>query len=310
MTNYRDYDPLMGTGYFDIWLEGTSFSTPASGTFVASLFRTIYDGSSGTFTISQGGGPMSQGATNGLRWNQTAAGSGGTARMIEARIEDGTIFNADKATLSFYIVASQDGVPVQAEVVQFFGSGGNPNGPGGNASSDVTVLSKWFCATQGITLHTFTMDVPSTAGKYFGANFDDCLKVRIKFPANNTFDVTLHELRIERGPERTPFSHVPLALKWTHINRQIQVLSISMGGNAPGANTYLYESLPFRGNMRRVPTVSWAGATRGNLYTGAPENGAPVATYMKDFGGCAYIRSAGAGAFYAIDEYLKLDARL
>lgn len=311
MTEYRDYDPLLGTGYFDVWMEGNSFSNPASGSFAATLFRIIYDGTAGTFTVSQAGGPYSLGATNGIRWNQSVAGVGGSVKMIEARIEDATTFNQDEATLSFYASAAQDGTTCQIEVVQFFGSGGNPNGPSGNASADVVVYSEWFTASsQGPKLKTFTFPVPSTQGKYFGVNMDDCLKVRVKFPHLSTFDVTLNELRIERGPVRTPFSHVPLSLKRAYIDRYLQVLNIHIGSHAAAANVYHYQSIPFKAHMRRVPTCTWSGNTRANLFATAPENGLPTVTYMKNFGGCVYIRSAAAGAFYAIDEYLKMDARL
>lgn len=305
MADYRDYDPLMGTGYFDVWLEGTSFDNQANGSFAATLTRVVYDGSAGTFNVSQAGGPLSLGATNGLRWNQTVAGSGGTCRMIEPRIEDATTFNNDQATLSFYVSSAVSGVPMQVEIVQFFGSGGNANGPGGNASADVTVFSDWFVAEQSTELRSFTFAVPSTAGKYFGANYDDCLKVRIKYPFASTFDVSVHELRLERGSVRTPFQAIPLSLKRNYIDRYIQVLSMHLGGNAASAGAYLYQSIPFKTHMRRIPTATWSGSTRANL-----SGGVPVVTYMKNFGGCAYISSAAAGAFYALDEYLKLDARL
>lgn len=306
MTEYRDHDPLLGTGYFDVWMEGNSFSNPASGDFAATLFRTLYDGSCGTFTVSQSGGPLAQGAGNGLRWNQTAAGSGSTYRMLEARIEDASTFNSDQATLSFYLSAAVAGVPIQVEVVQFFGSGGNANGPGGNASSDVVALSDWTVATQTPFLVQAPFTMPSTAAKYFGANIDDCLKVRIKYPATGTFDVTINELRLERGPCRTSFSQVPLSLKHGYIDRYLQILNMHLGSNAAGASAYLYQSIPFKAAMRRVPTATWTGSTRQNLGSG----GAPLQTYMKNFGGAAYIVSAAAGAFYALDEYLKLDARL
>lgn len=311
MTTYRDYDPMMGVGYFDVWMEGNSFSNPASGSFAATLFRIVYDGTAGTFTVSQAGGPYSLGATNGIRWNQSVAGTGGSVKMIEARIEDATLFNQDNATVSFYASAATDGTPFQVEVVQFFGSGGNPSGPGGNASSDVVAKSEWFTASSaGPSLKTLTFAMPSTQGKYFGVNMDDCLKVRFKFPHTSAFDVTLNEFRIERGSERTPFSHVPLSLKRGYIDRYLQVLNIHIGSHAAAANVYHYQSIPFRANMRRIPTPSWSGNLRANLFASAPENGLPVATYLKQFGGSAYIRSAAAGAFYALDEYLKLDARL
>ena len=298
--SYRDYDPLMGVGYFDVWMEGASFTNPASGSFAATLFRVVYDGAPGSFVVAQSGGPSTVGATNGLRWQQTAAGSGGTVRMIEARIEDATTFNNDMAMLSFYASAAQDGTPCEVEVVQFFGSGA------GNPSGDVLALTQAFVADQAVALKTFSFPMPSTQSKMFGSNWDDCVKVRIKYPLATTFDVTVNELRFERGPVKTPFQYVPLSLKRAHIDRYLQVLNLHLGGNATGAGSYIYQSLPFKAHMRRVPTTSWSGANRRNLGSG----GAPIVTYMKNFGGCAYIVSAAAGAFYALDEYLKMDARL
>jgi hypothetical protein len=152
--------------------------------------------------------------------------------------------------------------------------------------------------------------MPSTQTKLFGSDYNDHLKVRVKLPPNATFDIVIREMRLERGPVRSPFSHVPLALKHALLDRFIQVLNFSISGVAAAADEYVYVPIPFRTPMRRVPTTSWSGPNRTNLHAGAPEYGAPGAAYMKSFGGSAYIRSAAAGPFSGIDQYLKLDARL
>jgi hypothetical protein len=299
----HDFDPMMGLGYFDVWIDATSLSTPASGSIAASVSRILYDGTPGTFVIDQAGGPLSVGASNGLRWNQTVAGAGSTYRMLETRIEDASTFNADNATLSFYASASVDGVPCTVEIVQFFGSGGSP-------SSDVIVLSQGITVNSANTVQQFTVSMPSTAAKMFGSNWDDCIKVRVKFPPTSTFTVALQEMVFKRGSVRQRFSQVPLALKHQYLERYIQYHGVSIGFVAQAANAYLYQSLPFKTEMRAVPSVTFFGSNRTNLYASAPENGAPVATYVTTYGASVYIRSASAGVFSALQEIVRLDARL
>lgn len=300
----RDYECMMGMGYFNIWLEGTTFSSPATDTYVATLWQAQYDGTSGTFTVDQAGGPLTTGAYNGIRWRQTVAGSGSAYRQLEMRVEDATTYNNGKATLSFLVQCETGTVACTAKVTQFFGTGGSP-------SSDVVALSQAFTATTSWQRFSFTFDMGSTASKTFGSNIDDCLKVAIQFPATDTFNVALQEVKLERGAIRTPFSAVPLAVQHAYVERYIQFLGVSLGFTAGAADEYVYDAVPFKTEMRKIPDTSWAdlsGASVSNLH--ASLSSRPALTYIEKYCATAYIRSAAAGACTAIGQQLTLDARL
>ena len=299
----RDYEAMMGMGYFNVWLTGNTFASPATNSFVASNWRVIYDGTAGTFVVDQAGGPFSVGATNGLRWNQTVAGTGDTYRTVEYRIEDATTYNNGKATLSCFLTGAT-AFNVKLEVVQFFGTGGSP-------SSAVVCGDQTFAVTTSTKRFSLTVDMPSTASKTFGSNFDDCVKIRVYFPTNAVFNCVINELKFERGPIRTPFMAVPLALQYAYLARYIQFSSVSIGFNATGAGQYQYAPIPFNGELRRAPTVTFfnlSGASVGNL--DASLSSRPATTYLQRYAATAYIFSAAAGACFALGQGVQLDARL
>lgn len=294
-------DAMVGAGDFDIWDEGNSFSSPTTGTYVADLWKVLYDGTAGTFTISQYGGPLSAGAGNGLEWDQTIAGSGSTYRLIQFNLEDASQFNGQTVTLSFYATASAN-TTVTAGMAQYFGSGGTP-------SPEVTVGSQSFTVTTTPTLYTWTVAVPSTAGKTFGTNFNDYLKIQFYLPVTSTFDVRFQQVKLNRGTVANWYQ-VPLYAKHAFINRYLQFIPMSMGSTASAAGQYIYTQIPFRAQMRAVPsiTVNYAllpGAGSANL----GGSGIMAATSVVKYGGTMYIQSAASGAFYDIGRLIRLDAR-
>lgn len=297
----RDYEALMGMGSFNVWLEGTSFSSPANNSFVASLWRAQYDGTAGTFSVDQAGGPLSVGAFNGIRWNQTVAGSGSTYRQLEYRIEDATTYNNGKATLSFIASCEAGTVNVSASVRQFFGSGGSP-------SADVVVATKTFTVTTTPQRFDLTVDMPSTASKTFGSNFDDCLKLSIGFPATGVFNVALQQVRFERGAIRSVFQATPLALQYTHIDRYLQFVPLSIVGRAVGAGEQTHTPIPFKSEMRRAPTITVDGAALSGAVTNV--TGGVQTNYAQRYGAMAFIQSTGAGVYSATGQLIKMDARI
>jgi hypothetical protein len=264
---------------------------------VASLWQVLYDGSAGSFVVDQAGGPFSVGASNGLRWNQTSAGSS-TYRVLEFHVEDASTFNNGDATFSFYATGAA-ATTIGAEIVQNFGTGGSP-------SAEVQAAYDEFSVTTTPQLFSLTAAMPSTASKTFGSNMNDFVKLRFYFPASSTFNVVLQQARFERGSAVTPFQQVPLSLKHAYIERYIQFTKLSLGAKADFAGEYLYVPVPFRTKMRAAPTISSVGSTRGNL----GGTGAPAFVGSAPYGASAYIQSGSGGAYYAVDEIVMLDARL
>ncbi len=295
----RDFDALMGVGSFNIWLEGTTFNNPTSGKYAASLWKILYDGTPGTFVVDQAGGPFSVGASNGLRWNQTAAGSGDTFRLLEFRVEDASTFNNGKATLSFFTTGATS-FNIRADVVQFFGTGGSP-------SADVVCGSKVVAVTTSTTRTVLTVDMPSTASKTFGTTMDDCVKIRLYLPTNTTFNCVFNECRFERGSIRSVFSQIPLSMEHGYIDRYLQYSVVSLGATATAINQYIYGNINYKCEMRTPPVITWAtlsGGTTSNTGAGV------AATFIQKYGATAFIYSAAAGPFFSLGQQAKLDARL
>lgn len=292
------YEAMQGMGDFDIWMDGTSFANPASGTYVASLWLALYDGSAGTFTISQNGGPLTTGAPNGCEWNQTVAGAGDSYRILEYRIEDGSFFNGRNAILSFYANAAAP-TTIQVAVRQFFGTGGSP-------SADVVATTQTVNLTTGIQQYQIPVAMPATSGKTFGSTLNDCVKIQFLMPTNATFDVVLRQVAFDLGARLLPFRQVPLPVKHNHISRYLQYTIVSLGATATGAGQFIYCPVPFKAEMRRVPTTflsTVAGASNANCTT-------TTLTHVNRYGATAYISSSAAGAFYDIGRQIRLDARL
>lgn len=298
---YDEEDAIVN-GAFVYWPEGTLFNDPVSGSHLAGVHKILYDGTSGTFEASLGGGPLSVGATNGLRWHQIAAGVGSTFRLLEHRIEDASVFNSTKATLSWgFTNSGASPVTVSVYLIQYFGSGGSP-------SADVTIGSKaGISVPVGSSRHVLTVDVPSTAGKTFGSNFNDCVKVQFYLPPTGVFDLTWWEMKYQRGPVRTPYKIIKYNEIIKAVERFVCIKRIALSGLAAGAGEYAYEMVmvaPMRGAA--APTVTYSFGTKINLDALDPRT-----NFSEQTTGCVsvYVQSAAAGAFYG-EGYVKLDTRL
>lgn len=301
---FQGFEATVGAGSFVFWLTGTVFNNPVSGSYVATLWKVIYDGTVGTCVVEQNGGPLAPGAPNNLEWSQTVAGAGDTVRYLMYPIEDGSVYNNQTATLSFYAYAGSGAPTITAEVVQFFGTGGAPSAP-------VVVASQNFVLSGAVTQYVITMNVPSTAGKTFGSNFDDSLQIRLHVPINATFDIVFSEVKLENTPAVTPFSPIPYAIMAANIERYLQFTIIDIGFTAAAAGQFTYSTIPYKTAMRKAPAITWftvAGGSVGNLDAGLA--GRPGLQFLQNYGGGCYIESAAAGACFAIGQAAMLDARL
>lgn len=291
-----DYEQMMGLGDFEIWREGDNFNNPTSGTHVASLWQTLYDGTAGTFTVGQSDGPLAVGAKNGIRWNQTTVGAGAhTYRILEYHIEDATTFNNDNGTLSFYAKAGAS-TDIDVELVQNFGTGGSP-------SSEVQVVIDTKTATTTEQQFSITGAFPSTEGKTFGTDFNDFVKLRFYLPASSTFDIILRQARFQRGDEIAPWQHIPQALKQAYLDRYLQFTKISLQGKATAANERTYGTIPYKAEMRKVPDVTFT-------HTATSNTGGMTTGQIEKYAATALIESNASGTYYDRNAIVKLDARL
>ena len=185
---------------FGIWQRGTSFSSPASGTYTADRWLTAFDGTAGTYTISQqtftpGTAPVSgyEGSFF-LRYAVTNAGTGGSVRAIDQRIEDVRTFAGQTVNISFWAKADASR-SIGVQLLQTFGSGG---------SSAVTTSATSQTATTSWARYTTSVAVPSISGKTIGTS--SYLALRLTIPYGTTSTVDFWGVQVEQGSTATAFA--------------------------------------------------------------------------------------------------------
>jgi hypothetical protein len=189
-------------GDFGVWQRGTSF-TPTSGSFTADRWRNYFDGSGSTRTYSQqtftpGSAPVAgYEGTYFLRLNQSVAGSGGTYNELDHAIESVRTFAGQTVTLSFWAKAESSTTTGSINLRQAFVSA-SPN-VDNIITSSVSLTTNW-------QRFSFTMTLPSVAGKTISSNASDYLQVIWSLPLNATFTIDTWGWQLEAGSVATPFT--------------------------------------------------------------------------------------------------------
>lgn len=191
-------------GNFDFWQRSTSFSTPATSTYTSDRFRLDYDGTIGTFVISQqvfslGQTQVPNEPTYFMRWNQTAAGSASTLRSFRQRIESVRTLAGKTITLSFYAKADS-ARSVSTTIQQFFGTGGSPTATAGTTTQTANLTTAW-------QKFTFVFNLSSIAGTTLGTNGDDCLEIVFKLPLNTTMTIDVAQIMVNEGASAAPWAY-------------------------------------------------------------------------------------------------------
>lgn len=233
-------------GDFVVAGRGTSFSTPSNGAYTLDRWLTEYDGSIGSFTLSQQihtPGAVTDEPANFLRWNQTAAGSGSTVRNLVHRIEDVRQLAGKAAALTFWAKADS-GRSVSIDPRQNFGGGG---------SGEVTITP-----VSGGTLSLTTSwqqfkmqcNVPSIAGKTIGT--DSFFRLIFNLPINTTMMIDISHVQLEES-DSTPFEQRPVDLE----RKLCEYFYRTMPVFVPTDPTIVNVNMPV---MRKAPTIAGGGA--------------------------------------------------
>lgn len=182
-------------GRVNYWKNGTSFSSPSTGTETADGWFVDFDGTIGTFAISRqtftpGDTSVDGQPTYYYRWDHSVAGSGSTIRRIKVPIPNARWQNGKKFSRSVWMKA-EAAHTIPMKIVQNFGTGGGP-------SADVTVVSQNCSVTT--SWQKFKIEgqaMPSVTGKTFGSNADDAIVLYLELPLNTvmTIDVACDDLR-------------------------------------------------------------------------------------------------------------------
>jgi hypothetical protein len=314
-------------GAFDFWQRGTSFTNPASDTYVADRFKQFTGGTGATriFTreaFTPGVAPVAGVESQFfLRMNQTVAGTGDTFNQIHQSIEDVRTFAGQTVTVSFYAKAAA-AITITPTLEQIFGSGG---------SSSVVTFGSGVSVTTSWQRFTRTISLPSVAGRTIGTN--SRLGLAILVPNNATFTLDIWGVQVEAGSVATPFRRAANTLQGELA--ACQRYAVVYGGSsiyervcmgASPSTTVAYLTLATPVEMRAIPTLSISslshfqvvvlgvgGVTFSSIQIDTAESGKKALAISGIFPTNASFGSSKAVAFAAnntLDAKLILSAEL
>jgi hypothetical protein len=241
-------------GGFTIWQQGTSFTNPANGSYLASQWRLVWDGSGAARMVTRESagygvtGLPVEGASF-LRIAQTAAGTGASVNILQQPVEGAATISARAVTLSCYLRAAAPTTLQSIYLAQTFGTGGAPSAP--------VVVDLVSGLVVGTTWQRFelTATLPSLSGKTLGSNADDALVIGFRLPVNATFTVDLALVQLEQGPSATPFEQRPETLELSLCERYWQAGRVGLDVYEE-ANRLSREMVRFRVPMRATPIIT------------------------------------------------------
>ena len=233
-------------GNFDIWQRGTSFSNP-NDTYTADRFLVVPGGGTTGDTVSQqtftpGQTDVPGEPTYFLRF---AVGATSANRVMHHRVEDVRTFAGQTCTLSFYAKAST-AHSSSVEFGQNFGSGG---------SSAVTTSPVSYTMSTSWQKFTFTVTLPSIAGKTIGSSSYLYVAFIRSLPASSV-SIDIAQMQFEKGPQATAFDYRPYTTELALCQRYYFVLpgfyieGYANAGSIRAVNT----PMTFPVQMRTTPT--------------------------------------------------------
>ncbi|MBD1878384.1 hypothetical protein [Coleofasciculus sp. FACHB-T130] len=287
-------------GGFYSALAGTSFSAVGR---TIEMWNNATFGTGGAATTSRQSFTAGQANVPGnpkffWRWSQTTGGTI-TNPELQSAIENAETLAGEYATVSFWAKAANN-LQVSFGIRQVFGTGGSP-------SASVDTGLQTFENTSNWQKFTYTLLMPSVAGKTFGTDANSSLlRLRWVFPLSSTFTFDLADVKFEAGEIDTPVERLYDYDAW-RIARYYQSLRPSARFVAAAANHIGEVPIPIQRIMRNTPAATLVnGGARVNQAAGYPATGSVTSA-----GGRFLISAAAAGDCYALaPETLILDARL
>lgn len=205
-----DVGNFLPNGGFYAWNNGTSFSTPATGTETADNVKVEYDGTIGAFSASRQTFTLGQTDVVGgpkyyYRWDQSSAGSGSTYRRIRIKVPNVGKYAGEKVIASAYLKADSART-VNVNLIQHFGTGGLP-------SAEVNAATEAWAVTTSWTRFDVSATLASVAGKTLGGNNDDGLIFEFSLPVNTSMTIDIAMAVVEFGDVITR-AHDKLPWRW------------------------------------------------------------------------------------------------
>jgi len=247
-------------GRMEIAQRGVSLTTPASNSYLLDRWRINYNGSGSAFTVTQEAVTdstlLDAGIRNSMKITRGTAGTGGSFRQLQQRIEGVHHFSGREVNISFYAKADSSRT-LTLLLSQNFGTGGSPSSTVNSSSSNINVTSSW-------QRFTFTKTLAGIGGKTFGSDNNDHIIFTINLPLNatDTFEITdvcIQDGAVDLLPERRPkglelllcqryYTRIPIGL----TGGSSSTTACTVGGRLPVA-------------MRTEPTITWSGTVTMNF---------------------------------------------
>lgn len=279
-------------GDFRVSQRGTSFSSPASGSYTLDRWVIGYDGT-GAFSVSQGDfGATVNGARYYINWNQSGALSGSTARNLHQRVEGVNALAGQTYTLSFTASCASGTVSVTPAYTQFFGTGGSP-------SANVTGSGSAIAVTTSGTRFSQSIAFPSIAAKTLGSTaLTDYTQVTLGLPTTGTYNVSFWDVQLELGSVATAFERRHRAVENLMCQRYYQVLQpLSYGYGV--ATVAILGATSTACPMRGTPTLTDSSSSDINV------SGAALSTASNQVTVSGTITANGS---YVINHVVALSA--
>lgn len=273
-------------GDFGIWQRGTSFTTTNFNGFVADRYQVFSTGTGTSCTTSRqtftaGTAPVAGYESEFfLRFAQGAAGSGNTSNYITQFIEDVRTFAGQTVTFSLWAKADAARI-INPVYYQQFGSGG---------SSAVTATMGTATLTTSWARYTFTVTLPSIAGKTIGTGSN--LAILVNLPSGVAQTIDTWGWQLEYGSKATPFQTATgniqseLAACQRYLPK-LTVTSDTFGMATSTTQSYYSFKLPV--TARVAPTSTTVSALSDfKVFNGSLANGTPTAINF-NAGGTDYV---------------------
>lgn len=166
-----------------------------------------------------GGTPLGEigGSRRFLGYNIVSVANSNSAAYVGQKIESCDTFAGETVTLSILARSNVAGKKIGARILQLMGTGGSPSA---NTSTECPTVAT---LTTSFKRYSFTVTLPSMAGKTRGNTGNDSLFVVLDYCADSTFYggqivaqtglIEIAQAQLERGATATPFDMRPLGLE-------------------------------------------------------------------------------------------------
>lgn len=285
--NQRSGGPYTTNGYGpDRWLLTNTGSTKSMSFQPFSLGQTEVPGNPAYF----------------CRHVVTSVAGTNNAVSLNQRIENVSTLNGQLATLTFWAKADS-AKNIAVDFSQYFGSGGSPSaGIDGIATRLIALTTAW-------TKYSYTVTIPSIAGKFTGTNVNDFLGVRFWFDAGSAYNSIASNLGQQSGTfdiahvslvagdatnEFDPFSPRNITTEGLLCKRYYEALLGAYSRNITNIATTVRSYTPFNIIKRAQPTIA--------VDTGAVD-------YITIHGISSYQLSVASGTDYN-PGYIRASAEL